>query len=136
MAMKLLFLLVRGLAWLAGSFLLLTSVADVLGFVPYSDETPPWTQRLLSRLPVIASGLVLLAPMRWFLRGYRFRLLIAAYGVMVATQAWDGVRDGLAYLHGQASWHIIPAALFFVAVPLANALLLWWRHRDSVRASG
>lgn len=135
MALKVLSLLVRGLAWLAGSVMVISSVADVLGYVPYSYETPPWTQRLLSNLPVIASGLVLLAPMRWFLRGLRFRLLMAAYGVLVATQAWASLRDGLAYLEGHKSWQIVPAALVFLAVPAANALLLWWRHRGAVRAS-
>jgi hypothetical protein len=124
---------IRLAAWLLGLFVLVSGVMDVLGLIPYSNEMPPWRSRLLSSLPSMLGGVVLIIPMSRFLCGRRYAFLAVAYCGLVsaaAVMAGLGIYD---YVRGTKHWGIIPASLAFLAIPFANALLLWWLHRGAVR---
>jgi hypothetical protein len=124
---------VRIAAWLLGLFVLLSGVMDVLGLMPYSNEMPPWRSRLVSSLPSMLGGVVLLTPMSWFLYGRRYVLLATAYCALVsstAVMAALGVYDSAG---GTKHWGIIPVSLAFLAIPFSNALLLRRLRRRAVR---
>jgi hypothetical protein len=120
-------------AWLLGSFAVLSGLMNVLGFIPHSNEMPAWTTRLASSLPSIVGGLVLLAPMSRFLSGRRYLLLSVAYGILVFAVTILAAQGISAYVRGERHWLIVLVSMLFVAVPFANALLLWWLHRRARR---
>jgi uncharacterized membrane protein HdeD (DUF308 family) len=125
---------VRIAAWLLGLFVLVSGAMDVLGLIPYSDEMPHWRSRLVSSLPSMLSGVVLLMPMSRFLFGRRYLFLAVAYCALVsatAVMAALGIHD---YVGGTKHWGVIPASLVFFAIPFSNALLLWRLHRGAARA--
>ena len=131
--MKGICILIRIGGSLLGLFVLVSGVADVLGFVPYSDATPPWTARLISALPAILGGVILLAPIKYFLREKPYAVLATAYAILVLAVAVQGGQGVLGYLEGIKHWAILPTSLAFLAIPAANAFVLWYSHQRSVR---
>lgn len=121
-------ILVRLAAWLVGSFVVLSGLMNIMGFIPYSNEMPAWTARLISSLPSMVGGVILLAPMNRFLRGRRYALLAIGYGALVLGAAIMAARGIHAYLGGGRHWAIVPTSLILLSIPLANALLLWRLH--------
>ena len=69
---------IRFLGLLMGLFLLASGIANTLGFVPYSHETPAWSVRLVSSAPSMLVGLVLLLPNRHFLSERKFNAAVLA----------------------------------------------------------
>lgn len=122
-------ILVRLVAWLAGLFVVLGGLADIMGLIPYSNEMPPWPARVTSSLPSMVGGIVLLTPMSRFLGGRRYALLAVGYVILVLGAAILAAQGIHAYLGGGRHWAIVPASLATFSIPLANALLLWWLHR-------
>lgn len=123
--------LVRLAAWLAGLFFVLGGLMNIFGFIPYSYEMPPWPSRLISSLPSMIAGVVLLTPMSRLLSGRRYALLAVSYGGLVlwtAVMAAQGIHE---YLSGGKHWAIVPTSLVMLSIPFANALLLWWLHRGA-----
>jgi uncharacterized membrane protein HdeD (DUF308 family) len=127
--------LVRAAAYALGALFVVSGILDILGFMPYSNETPPWRARLLSELPVLAGAAVLLVPMKSFTRGGPHTVLKIAYVLLIlatAANLVDGVRG---YVAGRMSWHVIPASLVLAAIVVANAIVLWsMRERSSALA--
>lgn len=124
---------VRIAAWLLGLFVLISGVMDVLGLIPYSNEMPPWRSRLVSSLPPMLGGVVLLTPMSWFLYGRRYVFLATAYCALVSSTAVMAALGIYDYVGGTKHWGIIPASLALFAISFSNALLLWRLHRRAVR---
>jgi hypothetical protein len=125
---------VRIAAWLLGLFVLVSGAMDVLGFIPYSDEMPHWRSRLVSSLPSMLSGVVLLLPMSRFLFGRRYLVLAVAYCALASATAVMAALGIYDYAGGTKHWAVIPASLVFFAIPFSNALLLWRLHRAAARA--
>jgi len=132
--MKVTCIIVRFIGCLVGMFVLVSGVADVLGFVPYSYATPPWTSRLVSASPAMLGGIVLLAPIRYFLRGKKYVLLAAGYILLVLAVAVQSVLGISDYLGGTKHWAVVPTGLAFLVIPAANAFVLWYRRQSSVRS--
>jgi hypothetical protein len=112
--------------WL-GLFFVVSGVADVFGFVPHSEEMPPWTARLISNAPPILVGVVLLAPVRHFLRGTKAKALAFAYAVAsiwVLRLAVGSLSD---FAAGGKHWAIVPISLALAAIALANGAVLLYR---------
>ena len=124
---------VRIAAWLLGLFVLVSGAMDALGLIPYSIEMRHWRSRLVSSLPSMLSGVVLLLPMSRFLFGRRYVFLAVAYCALVsatAVMAALGIRD---YVGGTRHWGVIPTSLVILAISFSNALLLWRLHRGAAR---
>jgi hypothetical protein len=125
--------LIRFAACLLGLFALSTGVMDILGLFPHSNEMPPWRSRLVSSLPSMLGGVILLAPMSRFLHGRRYRFLVAGYWALVLATLVMAAQGVYAYTGGTKHWAIIPVSLALFAVPFGNALLLWWLHLRETR---
>src|SRR5690349_21531459 len=101
-------LLVRLVAWLAGLFVVLGGLADIMGLIPYSNEMPPWPARVTSSLPSMVGGIVLLTPMSRFLGGRRYALLAVGYAILVLGAAILAAQGIHVYLVGGRHWAIVP----------------------------
>lgn len=126
---------VRVMGCLLGMFLLFTGLLDVLGYVPYSNEMPPWPDRLTSSLPSMLGGAVLLLSMRRFTLGPRYAVLQAAYLVIVFAGLMKLAEDSLGYLQGHVHGAVIPTAAVLVSIVAANAGVLWHMHRRAANPS-
>lgn len=128
--------LIRFLGCSIGLFFVVSGIADVLGFVPYSDETPPWTARLISSAPSMFVGIVLLVPVRYFLRDARFVALACAYGLAIAWALSSAVHGLAAYASGGRHWGIVPTSLVPLGFIAANAAVLLFRRWQATRLLG
>src|SRR5690606_14699598 len=128
--MKAICYFIRLTGYLLGLFVLVSGVADVLGYVPHSYEMPPWTTRLLDALPAMLSGIVLLTPIKYFLRGIKYYALAAAYALVVLAAAILCVQGLTDYLAGTKDPAIVPFSAIVFAIPAANAFVLWYMRRD------
>ncbi|MEJ2791746.1 MULTISPECIES: hypothetical protein [unclassified Pseudoxanthomonas] len=128
--MKALFVLVRLTGYLLGSFALLSGFADVLGFVPHSYGTPTWSARLIASLPSMLGGIVLLMPIKYFLHGARYYLLAGGYATLILAVAVLAALDLIAYFSGHKDPAVVPVAMAFLYIPVANAFVLWRMRRD------
>ena len=133
--MWLLCAVIRLCGLLLGLFAVLSGVADVAGFLPYSDATPPWTERLLSNLPMLVGGLILLLPINRFLAQSRFRFLLGAYLLLllaVLALAAQGVID---YRAGLKHWVVLWPGLIILSVVAGHIFVLWhWRQHPRAAA--
>ncbi|MBD9437653.1 hypothetical protein IB223_16270 [Pseudoxanthomonas sp. PXM03] len=128
--MKVVFILIRLTGYLLGSFALFSGVADVLGFIPHSYETPPWPARLMASLPSMLAGAVLLVPIKYCLRGAMLYVLAAGYALVVLAAVVLSVQALIGYSSGTKGPAIVPAAMIFLYIPVANAFVLWRMRRD------
>lgn len=133
--MKVVLGLIRLLGYLLGGFALLSGAADVLGFIPHSYETPPWTARFVAALPSMLAGVVLLVPIRHFLTGPKYCVLAVAYALLVLATAILSLQGLTDYASGAKDPAIVPFALAVFYIPAANAFVLWRLHRDRERQS-
>lgn len=125
--MRLLRLLTRFFGVLVGVFLLLSGVLDIVGFMPHSVEPQlPWTGRLLSTLPSLAGGMVLLIPMRQFAQGIGYTLLSAAYVILSLAATVLAIGGVIEYIEGSKHWAILPTVFVLLAIACGNWLVL--RH--------
>ena len=128
--MKALFVLIRLTGYLLGSFALLSGFADVLGFVPHSHETPTWSARLIAALPSMLGGVVLLMPIKHFLCGTRYYVLAGGYTILILAVATLAAQGLIAYFSGAKDPAVVPVAMAFLYIPVANAFVLWRMRRD------
>lgn len=119
----------RCIAILAGLFLVGSSIADVAGLLPHSDEMPPLVTRLRSIMFPVGIGLVLLAPQRWFLRPSRFYVLLSAHGLLVALTGHSLMKTVPMVRAEQLDPAALPAALAALAVPVLSGAALWLARR-------
>jgi len=131
--MKAIFSLIRLTGYLLGSFALFSGLADVLGFIPHSHETPPWTTRLMAALPSMLAGIVLLVPIKYFLRGAMYYALAAAYAFVVLAAAILGAQGLIGYWSGAKDPAVVLVVMVFFCTPAANAFVLWRMRRDHKR---
>jgi hypothetical protein len=131
--MNLLCHLVRFFGCMIGLFFVASDFADVLGFVPYSDETPPWTERLLHSAPTMFVGLVLLMPVRYSLRDAKFVILAFAYAAAIAWAVSSAIHGLSAYAAGGRHWGIVPTSLVPLGFISANAAVLLFRRWQAAR---
>jgi hypothetical protein len=118
-------LAIRIVGVLLGTSALIVAVANVAGLVPQSVEPgPPVLSRLLSSLPSLAAGLVLLMPMRYFASGIGYRLLAAAYVLVCLATAALAISGIIGYLQGSKHWAVVPVGLVLMAIVCGNGLLL------------
>ncbi|HEY7642467.1 MAG TPA: hypothetical protein VH814_22225 [Steroidobacteraceae bacterium] len=115
----------RAAAYALGAFLLVASLLDLLGLMPYSDETPPFAHRLVKQLPLIAAAAVLMVPMKRFSRGVRHTVLQAAYVILSLAAAANLVHGVTRYMAGRMSWQVIPTTLVVFGIVVANAAIFW-----------
>ena len=131
--MNALCLLIRFFGCSIGLFMVVSGVADILGFVPYSDETPPWSTRLISSAPPMLVGTVLLVPIRHSLRELKFFVLLCAYGVTIVWALSLAIHGLAAYATGGRHWGIVPSSIIPIGVISANAAVLLFRRWQSTR---
>jgi hypothetical protein len=131
--MKIVLILIRLTGYLLGSFALFSGLADVLGFIPHSYETPPWSARLIAALPLMLAGIVLLVPIKYCLRGAMYYALAAAYALVVLAVAILSAQALIGYFSGTKGPAVVPIAMTFLYIPVANAFVLWRMHRDHKR---
>jgi peptidoglycan/LPS O-acetylase OafA/YrhL len=112
--------ILRALAVLLGLFWLATASLDILGLIPYSNETPPLARRAAHSLPLILAGAVFLLPYR----AVRSRPLRAGIGLILILFAGGAlyllIDGGAGYVRGERSWHILPVALLISALVAGN----------------
>lgn len=133
MTVNLKFKIIRFVGVSIGLMTLLSGIANILGFIPYSYSEPPMAERALSSLPSLLSGFVLLIPHRIFSLGVKFKSLMLAY-LFVSLAASALLVEGLiSFSAGSKSWHVVPLGIFILLIPLTNAYALYRRHSsDSV----
>jgi hypothetical protein len=119
---------------LLGAFAVSAAIANIVGFVPHSVEPgPPLVSRLLSSLPSLAGGIVLLMPIRHFANGIGYRLLATAYILLCLATAALAISGIIEYAQGSKHWAVLPVGLVFLAIVCGNGLLLLHaRQRASV----
>ena len=128
--MKIVFLLIRLTGYLLGSFALFSGAADVLGLIPHSHETPPWSARLMTSMPSMLAGAVLLVPIKYCLRGTKYYFLAAGYTVVVLAAALLSAQALVGYFSSAKDPAIVPTAMVFLYIPVANAFVFWRMRRD------
>ena len=93
--------------------------------MPSSVEPgPPVVSRLLSSLPSLAVGLVLLMPMSRFASGIAYRLLATAYVLVCLATSALAISGIIGYAQGSKHWAVVPVGLVMVAIVCGNGLLL------------
>ncbi|WP_156963027.1 hypothetical protein [Aerolutibacter daejeonensis] len=117
----------RFIAVLAGTFIVGSSLADIAGLVPHSEEMPSLASRVTSNVWPIFLGLALMAPQRHFLTAPRFFALLLAHLVLVAV-VFHRVGEGLLSLEG-FGW-LDFALLAVAAIPVLSTISLWARRRS------
>jgi hypothetical protein len=110
---------------LLGAFADFSAIANIFGLVPHSVEPgPPLASRLLSSVPSLVGGLVLLIPMRHFASGIGYRLLSAGYILLFLATATLAISGVIGYAEGSKHWAVLPAALILLTIVCGNGLLL------------
>ena len=115
-----------------GLFLVATSLISISGPMQGFNEIPvSSTEQLLSGLPFLIFGILLLLPQTLFLRGKRHLFLIIGYVALIMAALPFTILGVVAYYEGGKHWLIIPAGLALLAVTISNALVLWYLGRDA-----
>ena len=115
--------LARASAYALAAFLIVSGIVDLLGFMPYSTETPAFIHRLLRQLPLLAGAAVLMVPMKQCTRDIPFAVLNVAY-IALSLFAVANVVTGIAkYAAGQLSWQVVPTTLVIFAIVAGNAVV-------------
>ena len=133
--MKLLIWLTRVIGGFIGFFVLLFSLAEVLGLIPHSDETPPILQRLIASVPTLFCSIVLIIPHSLYNQGNRYKLLLASYLIVTLIVIFYASQGVLSYLSNEASWGIVLVSVLILLVPISNALALWYVHKNPKSAT-
>src|SRR5262245_527822 len=129
-------LLIRIVGVLLGASAVLVAFANVAGLMPGSVEPgPPIVSRLLSSLPSMAAGLVLLIPMKRFTSGIGYRMLAAACVLLCLATAALAISGIVGYAQGDKHWAVVPVGLVLVAIVCGNGLLLLRARRPADVAS-
>src|SRR5678815_1533830 len=130
--MNALVMLFRVSSILLGCFFLCSSVLDILGLIPYSEQMPGFASRLAHSAPLVRGSLFLLVPYR-FIRSLIARTvsacslwLILAWAVVLSFYGLSG------YVSGKKSWHILPVCFVFLGLVAGN---LWAFFRITGKAS-
>jgi hypothetical protein len=130
--MKALVILFRVTSILLGCFFRFSSVLDILGLVPYSEQMPGFGARLAHSAPLALGSIFLLAPYR-FIRSVRARTVLA-FGLWLilawAVVLWFNGVSG--YVSGRKSWLLLPVCFVFVGVVAGN---LWAFSRITRKAT-
>lgn len=121
--------LVRYVGLLAGLFLAASTIADIAGLIPHSDEMPSLVARVASNLPPFLFGIVLLLPHRWFLASPRFYFLLGAYLLIVGVAGYRAAETFFLVRTGDLAPAAMLVAVLAVGIPLLNAAVLWFRWR-------
>lgn len=124
---------IRYVGLLAGLFLVTSTIADIAGLIPHSDEMQPLGARVASNLPPFLFGTVLLLPHRWFLASPRFYFLFGAYLLITGVAGYRAAEAFFLVRTGDLDPAAIPAAALAVGIPLLNAAVLWFRWRLGTR---
>ena len=128
--MRKLAIFIRCFGLLAGLFLAASSIADVAGFIPHSQEMPSLSARVASSTPPFLFGAVLLMPHRWFVASPRFYFLFGAYCVLIGVAGYRTVETLLLVRSGQLAPAAMLVAVPALGIPLLNAAVLWFRWRS------
>ena len=109
---------------LLGLFLTLSTLAEIAGLVPHSLEMPPLSTRVMSALPGLLAGIVLLIPHRLITGRTALIVLSAAYVcVLLGLIAKSMVGIG-GFAAGDLHWAVIPVSVVFTVIVLGNLLAL------------
>ena len=118
-------LAVRGIALLFGLLLLIGSVAGAAGLLSAAGDTAvPLSQRMVTALPLLLAGLVLLAPHRRCLAQPRYAILLAANLLVGAICAYRLLQTIELARNGDIPAIAIPVASIIALIPFANAWAL------------
>lgn len=128
--MRQLALLIRITGLLAGLFFVLSSIADIAGLIPHSNEMPSVSARVMSNLKPFCFGLVLLLPHRSFLVSPRFHFLLGAYTLFIGWAFYKAVMTFERIRAGTIDPAAAEAALLILGIPLLNAAVLWFHQRS------
>ena len=120
-------LVVRVAGVLLGAFLVLSSLADIAGFLPHSTEPPSLGSRMLSGLPVLVGGIVFLVPFRFITRKSCWITLVSAYaGLSLLAVAKLSLGVG-GYLAGNLHWAVIPVSVVLVVICIGSLVALFFQ---------
>ena len=128
--MKLLIWLVRVVSGFIGFFILSFSLAEVLGLIPHSDETPTIVQRFFACVPALIFSVVLLVPHSLSNQGHRYSFLLGSYIVVTLIVIYIVAHRVQSSLSGTASWDIILVGALLLLMPISNGLALWYVHKN------
>ena len=126
--MHLVIVVVRTLGVLLALFLAMSALIALSGEL-HSVQPPPLAQRALSAAPAALLSVLLFLPQRFFLRGGKYKVLLAAYAISCMALGYTLVRDIARHLSGDVHWAIVPTGAAFFLVILCNGLALWVQHR-------
>jgi len=125
---------VRVIGVFVGLFFIATGLISIFGSMPgFNDITTSSTGRLLSGLPLLIFGILLLLPQSLFLRGKRYLFLFFSYVALIMAAFPFTILGVVAYYEGGIHWLIIPTSIVLLAVPTFNAIVLWYLGRHSRR---
>lgn len=128
------YLLARGYVFACGIVLILSVYASqvVMPELYYdAGPTPPWSDRAIGTVGVLAYALLLVLPYRWSTQGWAFRVrltLLVLASLWLAFAAASGIYS---FMEGGKDWLIVPASvLIFALAILAPGALLARRKMD------
>ena len=127
--MSVLIWLLRYITGFFGFFLLLMITAEVFGFIPHSEETPTFIDRLIACAPFLFFSLVLLVPHSLFNKGLRYKFLLLSNAILATAGTYYAIQDFNLNFSGKITWYIIVSALILSILPISNGLALWYRHK-------
>lgn len=111
---------IRVVAVLIGLFIVGTSIADLMGLVPHSeDQPPPFGVRDVAMMAV---GLVLLFPYRFLRHPWARALGWVGIAMTIAWVLLITVDAAVGFIEGRKSWHVVPFILISSAPVMANAI--------------
>ena len=122
-------LFIRFVGICLGLFFITSSIADIAGLLPHSEETPPFIERLVSNLIPLFFGSVLLVPHRWCKSKLFFYSLFSSYVFVVGAIGYK-LADSYSLIHsGVMDPSAMPFLMLIFGIPLLNAIVLWLYSR-------
>lgn len=122
--------LFRAIGIVVGLVFVAAGLFSIFGLMPESDGIQrSWSERLVSSLPAMVYGILLLLPQSLFLRGKRHVFLVVCYMSLIVAALPFTILGVFEYYEGGKHWLIIPTSLALLAVPTSNALVLWYAGR-------
>ena len=116
---------VRCCAVAIAAFLVLTSVADLFGAIPYPEEQPPFANRVRESLYLLVVAFVLLLPYRKMNGREAREIGIVGIGVTLFWGLRIAIPGVIDSFRGFKSWHVVPVSVLLLAFLVANAYVFW-----------
>lgn len=128
---KFLYIGFRALALCVAAFLVVSSAADIAGWVPYSMNPPPSLERrVLGSLPGLLFAALLMLPYRKLGVGWLRKTALGALALLTLAAVFLSLQAILEGIRGTKDWRIIPTMGVLAAILVGNFIAVFWKLKE------